>query len=135
MPAYPDIIGTFLRIFSGVLLEQVHHLDETVEQVTALATAAGPLERDMIVALQSFDRLKQEFEALGSALARCAELANGMPRPTDSHTHFGDQVISAITVAGLRDRLWQRLEDDMAAIVAAQTPEVRSPEMDYDVIF
>lgn len=69
----------FPAVFGALLLDNVMSLDETVGRVTDLVMSTGRPSRDMIVTLQSFDRLKQEFEALGEALTRYAEATNTTP--------------------------------------------------------
>ena len=56
-------VGSFLAVFAALLLDNVLRLDETVGKVTDLVIGSGRPDNELIVALQSFDRLKQEFEA------------------------------------------------------------------------
>ena len=65
-------VGSFLAVFAALLLDNVLRLDETVGRVTDLVIGSGRPDKELIVTLQSFDRLKQEFEALGDALTRYA---------------------------------------------------------------
>ena len=74
-----DDIGAFLSAFAALLLDDVLRLDEISGCVTETAPGAGRPDRELIVSLQAFDRLKQEFEALGDALAKYAELTNTCP--------------------------------------------------------
>ena len=69
-------VGAFIAVFAALLLDNVLRLEETVDQVTKLVMGSGRPDRELIVTLQSFDRHKQEFEALGDALTRYAEAAN-----------------------------------------------------------
>ena len=89
-------------------------LEETVDQVTKLVMGSGRPDRELIVTLQSFDRLKQEFEALGDALTRYAEAANAGSLGGEERAQLEEKVISAITVADLKDRLLRRLQGDPA---------------------
>ena len=61
-------------MFAALLLDNVLRLEETVGRVTDLVMGSGRPDRELVVTLQSFDRLKQEFEALGDALTRYAEV-------------------------------------------------------------
>jgi hypothetical protein len=88
------------------------------------------------VTLQSFDRLKQEFEALSGALARYADsthtllpLANDEPRQP-----FGRDVIHDITLADLKERFLDRLENGLGTVFQP-LPEPSEDELEVDVVF
>ena len=98
-------VGAFIAVFAALLLDNVLRLEETVDQVTKLVMGSGRPDRELIVTLQSFDRHKQEFEALGDALTRYAEAANAGSLGSDERAMLEEKVISAITVADLKDRL------------------------------
>lgn len=127
--------GAFLAVFAALLLDNVLRLDETVGQVTDLVMGSGRPDRAMIVTLQSFDRLKQEFEALGDALTRYAEATNATPLGGEERAQLGQNVIAAITVADLKDRLVQRLQDDLPVTVAPPISVLVLAEVDVDVTF
>ncbi len=76
---FADDIGAFLSVFAALLLDDVLRLEEISGRVTELVMGAGRPDRELIVSLQAFDRLKQEFEALGDALAKYAESTNDLP--------------------------------------------------------
>ena len=128
-------VGAFLAVFAALLLDNVLRLDETVGQVTDLVMGSGKPDRELIVTLQSFDRLKQEFEALGDALTRYAEATNATPLGGEERAQLEQNVIAAITVADLKDRLLRRLQDDLPEVVAPQLSEAAFAEVDVDVIF
>jgi hypothetical protein len=86
--------------------------------------------------LQSFDRLKQEFEALGDALTRYAESTNAVPPDGEERIQLGEEVISGITVADLKDRLLYRLKEQLPDL--ADTPkimEIDNTQVDVDVVY
>jgi hypothetical protein len=114
-------VAAFLAVFAALLLDNVVRLDETVGEVTDLVMGHGRPSREMVVTLQHFDRLKQEFEALGEALTRYAEAAQTTRMEGDEHAELKRSIISAITVTDLQDRLLRLLQDD--------TPEVAAPEL------
>jgi len=128
-------VGAFLAVFAALLLDNVLRLDETVGQVTDLVMGSGKPDRELIVTLQSFDRLKQEFEALGDALTRYAEATNATPLGGEERAQLEQNVIAAISVADLKDRLVRRLEDDLPEIVAPPISELAFVDVDVDVIF
>lgn len=128
-------VGAFLAVFAALLLDNVLRLEETVGRVTDLVMGIGRPDREMIVTLQSFDRLKQEFEALGDALTRYAEATNVTPLGGEERARIEQNVIATITIADLKDRLLRRLQDDLPEIVAPQISDLAFAEVDVDVIF
>ena len=128
-------VGAFLSVFAALLLDNVLRFEETAGRVTDLVMSNGRPERQLIVTLQTFDRLKQEFEALGDALARYAESTNTLPLAGEERARLGQDVIAAITVADLRDRLARRLQDDLEIIPAPHISESIIAEVDMDVVF
>ena len=128
-------VGSFLAVFAALLLDNVMRLDETVGRVTDLVFGTGRPDRELVVALQSFDRLKQEFEALGDALTRYAESTNAVPVSGEERAQLGQEVIAAITLAELKDRLLGRLQEDLPPIEASPIPPQVAAELDVDVVF
>ena len=127
--------GAFLAVFAALLLDNVVRLEDTVGTVTDLVMESGRPSREMVVTLQSFDRLKQEFEALGEALTRYAEATNKSELSGDELAELERGVISAITVADLKDRLLSRLQDDLPDIVAAQISDQELALVGVDVVY
>lgn len=131
---YDNDVGAFLAVFAALLLDNALRLDETVGRVTDFVMASKP-SRELIVTLQSFDRLKQEFEALGDALTRYAEAHNSAPLNAEEHSQLQENVIAGITVADLKDRMLSRLQDDLPDLPApAITPE-QAAEIGVDVVY
>jgi hypothetical protein len=131
-----DNVGAFLAVFAALLLDNVLRLEETVSRVTDLIMSSGRPDRELVVTLQSFDRLKQEFEALGDALTRYAESTNAVPVAGEERIQLGEEVIGAITVADLKDRLLFRLKEqplDSAGI--PKIPEMENTQLDVDVVY
>ena len=131
-----DNVGAFLAVFAALLLDNVLRLEETVGRVTDLIMSSGRPDRELVVTLQSFDRLKQEFEALGDALTRYAESTNAVPVAGEERVQLGEEVIGAITVADLKDRLLFRLKEapvDMENV--PKIPEMENTQLDVDVVY
>jgi hypothetical protein len=131
-----DNVGAFLAVFAALLLDNVLRLEETVGRVSDLIMSSGRPDRELVVTLQSFDRLKQEFEALGDALTRYAESTNAVPAAGEERIQLGEEVISAITVADLKDRLLSRPKEqpsDMADM--PKIPEMDNVQVDVDVVY
>ena len=127
-------VGAFLAVFAALLLDNVVRLDETFGTVTDDVMATKP-SRDMVVTLQSFDRLKQEFEALGEALTRYAEAHSAAPLNAEEHSQLQDSVIAGITVADLKDRLLSRLQDDMPDLALPVISAEQAAEVGVDVVY
>ena len=127
-------VGAFLAVVAAMLLDNVLRLDETVGTVTDYVMATKP-SRDLVVTLQSFDRLKQEFEALGEALTRYAEAHSAAPLNAEEHSQLQDSVIAGITVADLKDRLLSRLQDDMPDLLTSAISPEQAAEVGVDVVY
>ena len=131
-----DNVGAFLAVFAALLLDNVLRLEETVARVTDLIMSSGRPDRELVVTLQSFDRLKQEFEALGDALTRYAESTNAIPADGEERIQLGEEVISAITVADLKDRLLYRLKEQLPDLAdMPKIMEIDNTQVDVDVVY
>jgi hypothetical protein len=131
-----DNVGAFLAVFAALLLDNVLRLEETVARVTDLIMSSGRPDRELVVTLQSFDRLKQEFEALGDALTRYAESTNAIPPDGEERVQLGEEVISAITVADLKDRLLYRLKEQLPDLAnLPKVLEMDDTQVDVDVVY
>jgi hypothetical protein len=128
-------VGSFLAVFAALLLDNVLRLDETVGRVTDLVIGSGRPDKELVVTLQGFDRLKQEFEALGDALTRYAESTNSVPPAGEERAQLGQEVIAAITLAELKDRLLCRLQEDLPEMTAPAMSQQLTAELDVDVVF
>jgi len=128
-------IAAFIAVFAALLLDNVLRLEETVDQVTKLVMGSGRPDRELIVTLQSFDRHKQEFEALGDALTRYAAAANDESLAAEHRAQLEQKVISAITVADLKERLMSRLQSDAEQANPPQISEEEAAQVDVDVVF
>ncbi len=127
-------VSAFLAVLAALLLDNVLQLDETVGRVTDFVMNNKP-DRDTVVTLQSFDRIKQEFEALGDALARYAQAHPATPETGEERFRLGHDVISGITVADLKERLLSRLlppEDQ--SLLPEVSPE-EAAEVGVDVLY
>ena len=134
-PVSSNDVGSFLAVFAALLLDNVMRLDETVGKVTDLVIGSGRPDRELVVTLQGFDRLKQEFEALGDALTRYAESTNEVPVSGEERAQLGHEVIAAITLHELKDRLLGRLQENLPAIDVSPLSPQLAAELDVDVVF
>ena len=134
-PVSSNDVGSFLAVFAALLLDNVMRLDETVGRVTDLVIDSGRPDRELVVTLQGFDRLKQEFEALGDALTRYAESTNEVPVSGEERAQLGHEVIAAITLHELKDRLLGRLQENLPTIDVSPLSPQLAAELDVDVVF
>ena len=134
-PVSSNDVGSFLAVFAALLLDNVMRLDETVGRVTDLVIGSGRPDRELVVTLQGFDRLKQEFEALGDALTRYAESTNEVPVSGEERAQLGHEVIAAITLHELKDRLLGRLQENLPTIDVSPLSPQLAAELDVDVVF
>ena len=128
-------VAAFIAVFAALLLDNVLRLEETVDQVTKLVMGSGRPDRELVVTLQSFDRHKQEFEALGEALTRYAEASNDESLGGEVRATLEEKVISAITVADLKERLVRRLQSNLPEVPAPPISEQEAAEIGVDVEF
>lgn len=126
--------SAFLAVLAAMMLDNVWTLDETVGRVTDFVMSHKP-DRDTVVILQSFDRLKQEFEALGDTLARYAEAHGSTPQSGEARTRLGHSVIDGITVADLKERLLSRLQPGMDEMLLPDISPEQAAEVGLDVIY
>lgn len=128
-------MGAFLTVLAALLLDNVFRFEETVGRVTDMVMGSVRPDRELIVTLQGFDRLKQEFEAIGDALARYAELINTLLQNGMGRMNLEQTVIASITIGDLKDRLVSRLRNDDPKSEMAHLSGQGVAEVDVDVVF
>ncbi len=102
-----DEIRTFLAAISTVLHETVAAFELTVSRITEITvTRPGRADRDLVVALQDFDRLQQEFATLGQILGKLSTKSQAGAAEQDVGHH---EVIADISIADLKERLAHHL--------------------------
>jgi hypothetical protein len=114
VPAPPaNDMGAFLGTLATLLRETIARFEQTADRVSDMMMKhngrAGP---ELIVALQDFDRLQQEFSALGEVLARM-QIATAGPWPgkldADELKH---ELLKTVTIAKLKERLALHFEKE-----------------------
>jgi len=93
----------------AVLGQTVGTLENTVSRITELTVLKqkGSAGSDLVVALQEFDRLQQEFATLGQLLERLHAVDASAPRLG------ADELLSAVTIAALKSRLSAAFSDPL----------------------
>ena len=120
----PDEIKTFLAAIATVLRETVVGFETTVARVTEITvTRTGRADRELVVALQDFDRLQQEFANLSEVIARLSIWSD----ESASRNGAGNHAIAGISIAELKDRLSHHFK-----ILQAKLPE---PDTSEELIF
>lgn len=108
-----DDLAAFLGTLAAMLRETITKFEQTSSKVTDLiVTQPGQTDRELVVALQDFDRLNQEFAAICDALARTGTSMTGTWMHNDGDDHPKHKVIGAISIAELRDRMLSHLSSD-----------------------
>jgi hypothetical protein len=124
-PAGPasDEVAAFLDTLATILRETVARLEGTVGRVSEFVMVrAGPGERELIVTLQDFDRLQQEFAALVDVIAHCAATSGSWSGDSWAD-HHGRKAVAAITLEDLKQRFLSHLEGEPTEIGASETSD------------
>jgi|EndMetStandDraft_8_1072994.scaffolds.fasta_scaffold157739_2 hypothetical protein len=106
-------VKAFLDALAALVRDTVVRFEETVGRVTDMVMPGGcrKADRDLIVTLQNFDRLQQEFAALGEALSRYASATNRLSDGDTDHRQLGHEVVSSICMADLKERFLHQLRE------------------------
>jgi hypothetical protein len=103
------------------LHETILRLERTTARVTELtALRAARPERDLIVALQDFDRLQQEFVSFADAFASAAAKSPESWRDAAVDGHPAEDAIARIPLTDLKARILRQLgsvDENFAAVV------------------
>lgn len=127
-PSGDQEVAAFLTALAGLLHDTIGRLEDTVGEVTGrVVSRPNFADRDMVVALQAFDRLQQEFAALSGVLAKYAA-KRGAAAEHAAREALLRELLSTISVHDLK----QRLTDKM---VSADLLPPEAAEADNDDIF
>jgi hypothetical protein len=101
-------LPTVLAALASILRDSTGRFEETSDRITQLVVARESGSGvDIIVALQEFDRLRQDFEAIEGILSGCAQV---IERAAGSEAgHPLRDVIAEIPVVDFKNRLARRL--------------------------
>lgn len=103
-------VGTFLVATAEVLRETIMRFEKTTARITeSVVTRPGQADRDLIVTLQDFDRLQQEFLTLAEVLTQAAAKSSESWLRVEGRGHPAEDAISGISVADLKERLERQL--------------------------
>jgi hypothetical protein len=97
-----------LAALASILRDSTGRFEETSDRITQLVVARESGSGvDIIVALQEFDRLRQDFEAIEGILAGCAQVIERAT--TGEQGHPLRDVIAEVPVVDFKNRLARRL--------------------------
>ncbi|AXK81966.1 hypothetical protein DW352_16390 [Pseudolabrys taiwanensis] len=117
-------LKTFLAAIAVVLRETVAGFEETVARVTDITIHRQPqADRELVVALQDFDRLQQEFATLSEVLSKLSAITGAAPTAHDTVHDTDHEVLAVISVADLKDRLARHLRSLMLDLSASKVSE------------
>jgi hypothetical protein len=103
-------IATFLDATATALRDTVMRFERTTARITESVTTRPSLaDRDLIVTLQDFDRLQQEFATLADVLGRAAAKSSESWRRIEGGGHPAQDALATITIADMKERLMQNL--------------------------
>lgn len=115
--------GLFLAGVAGLLRETVQRFEAISGGVTdAVMAQSGRADRDLIVTLQAFDRLQQEFVAVADVLTRYSGALDNIPANAGRLAKFEAEAIAAIAVSDLKQRLLNHLQRDRANEIEPAPP-------------
>lgn len=130
-----DDLAAFLGTLAAMLRETISKFEQTSSKVTDLiVTLPGQTDRELVVALQDFDRLNQEFAAICDALARTGTSMTGSWAHDGGEDHPKHKVIGAISIAELRDRILNHLDSAPPEMTVDSMLEQPLPRTDDDMI-
>ncbi|HUC48731.1 MAG TPA: hypothetical protein VMA30_05040 [Xanthobacteraceae bacterium] len=116
--AKPDIpaakvvgeVSTFLIAAASALRDAVTRFEQTSAGISAhVASRPNDANRDLIVTLQAFDRLNQEFVALAEVLTFAASKSGDSWIRAERGGHPAEDAIAGVTVSELKERLQRHL--------------------------
>jgi hypothetical protein len=103
-------VSAFLLATARALRETVSRFEVTTARITEKVMAQSTqADRDLIVMLQDFDRLQQEFAALAELFIRATAKSEESWLDEDGDSHPAREAIETISLAELKDRLTRHL--------------------------
>ncbi|MGZ3410421.1 MAG: hypothetical protein ACXWJW_01230 [Xanthobacteraceae bacterium] len=104
-------MSAFLGTLAALLRETIARFEQTTGRVSDMVIAhTGRADPDLVVALQDFDRLQQEFSALGEVLSRMQVTTNGPWPSSVPPADLEHELLKTVTIADLKLRLSQHFE-------------------------
>lgn len=103
-------VSTFLIATASALRDAVTRFEQTSAGISAyVASRPNEANRELIVTLQAFDRLNQEFVALAEVLTLAASKSSERWVRGPSGVHPAEDAIATVTISELKERLMRHL--------------------------
>jgi precorrin-6B methylase 1 len=103
-------ISAFLLATARALRETVSRFEVTTARITEKVMAQSTqADRDLVVMLQDFDRLQQEFAALAELFIRATANSEESWLDENGDSHPAREAIATVSLAELKDRLTRHL--------------------------
>jgi hypothetical protein len=103
-------VSTFLIATASALRDAVTRFEQTSGGISAyVASRPNEANRELIVTLQAFDRLNQEFVALAEVLTMAASKSAESWTRAEGGIHPAEDAIAAVTISELKERLMRHL--------------------------
>jgi hypothetical protein len=103
-------VRTFLAATAKTLRETVSRFEHSAARVMELVlTQPDHVDRDLVVALQDFDRLQQEFASLTEVLIQAGDKSTDSWLRGAGEGHPAEDVIERVSIAELKERLLAHL--------------------------
>jgi hypothetical protein len=118
-----DEIRTFLSVMATAVRDTLGQFEQTTARVIDLAVMrVGRPDRDLVVTLQTFDRLQQEFATLADVLNLAAGKSHQSWLRGAGGGHPAEDAIAKVSIGALKERLLRDLRGG-ADLMAAAEPE------------
>jgi len=116
--------GIFLVATAMVLRDTIGRFEKTTASITEqVMTRSSQADRDLIVKLQDFDRLNQEFVSLADVLIQAAAKPQESWLRADGGNHPAEDAVAAVSVAQLKERLKRQLDASTIDLAVAPSHE------------
>ncbi len=103
-------VGSILAALARVLRETTTQFGATVDRVSdAVTTSPGKVDRDLLVTFQNFDKLHQEFTALGDVISHIASAAKDGGGAKNWSNLQETEALALIVLSDLKDRFERHL--------------------------
>jgi hypothetical protein len=113
-------LGALLGALSTVLRDTLDRFESVSGQVSETVLTRGEsADSELVVMLQDFDRLQQEFSAMVDVISYCAEVSDNVPGDT-GHFTLGSEAIALIKLTDLKDRLHDRIRSRLPGLDAPE---------------
>ena len=109
------MLGALLFAVSTVLSDTLVRFETISGGVTEqVLTRGSAADHDLIVALQDFDRLQQEFAALSEVISLCARVSSNVDGTNGDHGSFGHDAIAKVPLADVKNSLMRNFRSNTA---------------------